>query len=140
MSSVGPLLLDTHVWIQYQNGSEDIRPAAKPTIEAAAERGLVYVSVLSVWEIALLVRLHRIELTMPVDRWTREALAKPGINLLPFTPEIAIDSINLPEPMHRDPADRILVASARVERLTLVTRDRDILTLARTVRLACLQA
>ena len=140
MSSVDPLLLDTHIWIHYQNGSEEIRPTARPTIEAAAERGQVYISVISVWEIARLARLSRIALTSSIDRWVNEALSKPGINLLHFTPEIAIDSVNLPEPMHKDPADRILVASARVERLTLVTRDRAILAVARTLKLACIKA
>ncbi len=140
MSSVTPLLLDTHIWIKYQNGSEDIRPAAKPVIEAAAGRGLVFVSVISVWEIALLVRLGRLSLSRSVTQWISEASSKPGIQLLPFTPEIAIASIDLPELMHKDPSDRILVASARVEGLTLVTRDRDILIFAKSIKLAYLQA
>jgi len=88
----------------------------------------------------MLVRLGRLSLHTSVDRWTTEALSKPGIHLLPFTPQIAIDSVDLPEPMHKDPADRILVASARIERLTLVTRDRGILAFAKATRLACLQA
>ena len=99
-------------------------------MEAAATNGLLYVSVISVWEIALLVRLGKLALRPTVNSWIRAALSQPGINLLPFTPEIAIDSVNLPEPMHKDPADRILVASARVEGLTLVTRDKQILAFA----------
>ncbi len=140
MSKPAPVLLDTHIWVKYQNGSSDILASSKPVIESAADHGAVYVSVISIWEIALLVRLRRLSLHTSVDRWTREALSKPGINLLPLTPEIAIQSVDLPEPMHKDPADRILVASARVERLTLVTRDRDILTFAKAVKLSCLQA
>ena len=140
MSKPAPVLLDTHIWVKYQNGSSDILASSRPAIESAADHGAVYVSVISIWEIALLVRLRRLSLHTSVDRWTREALSKPGINLLPFTPEIAIQSVELPEPMHKDPADRILVASARVERLTLVTRDRDILTFAKAVKLSCLQA
>ena len=140
MSDATPLLLDTHIWVKYQSGSDDIRTSSKPVIEAAANRGLVFVSVISVWEVALLVRLRRLSLTQSVTQWTSEALSKPGIQLLPFTPEIAIASVDLPELMHKDPSDRILVASARVERLTLVTRDRDILTFAKSIKLACLQA
>jgi PIN domain nuclease of toxin-antitoxin system len=140
MSSVSPLLLDTHIWLRYQGISGDIRASALPIIDQAAAANTIFVSVISIWEIALLVRLNRLTLNTSVDRWTTEALSKPGINLLPFTPQIAIDSVDLPDPMHKDPADRILVASARVERLTLVTRDRDILSYAKATKLDCLPA
>lgn len=140
MNEVSPLLLDTHIWVKYQNGSGDIRVASKTLIEAAADRGLVFVSVISVWEIALLARLGRLSFSRPVTQWVSDALSKPGIQLLPLSPEIAIDSVNLPEPLHKDPSDRILIASARVERLTLVTRDRDIVTFAKSIKLACVQA
>lgn len=140
MSKTAAVLLDTHIWVKYQNGSSDILASSKPVIESAADQGGVFVSVISVWEIALLVRLGRLSLNEGVDRWTHEALSKPGINLLPLTPEIAIASVDLPEPMHKDPADRILVASARVEGLALITRDRDILAFAKVFKLACLRA
>jgi PIN domain nuclease of toxin-antitoxin system len=140
MNKPAPLLLDTHIWLRYQGISGDLRPSALPAIHRAAEANLVFISVISIWEIALLVRLNRITLHTSVDRWSTEALSKPGINLLPLTPQIAIASVDLPEPMHKDPADRILVASARIERLTLVTRDRDILSYAKATKLACLQA
>lgn len=140
MTKAAPVLLDTHIWVKYQNGSSDILASSKPAIESAADHGLVYVSVISIWEIALLVRLGRLSLSTGVDHWTRNALSKPGIQLLPLTPEIAIQSVDLPEPMHKDPADRILVASARVERLTLVTRDQDILAFAKSIKLTCIQA
>lgn len=135
-----PLLLDTHVWLDFINTSPRLRPATIAAIESSRLAGLVSVSVISVWEIALLVRVHRIQLHTSVGKWVGDALKLPGIHLLPLTPEIAISSVDLPDPMHNDPADRILVASARAERLTLVTRDRDILTFARTLRLPCLQA
>ena len=140
MSSIAPLLLDTHIWLRFQGISGEIKPSARPVIEQAAAANSVFVSVISIWEIALLVRLQRLSLNVSVDRWTTEALTKPGIHLLPFTPQIAIDSVDLPDPMHKDPADRILVATARIERLTLVTRDRDILAFAKATKLACLQA
>jgi PIN domain nuclease of toxin-antitoxin system len=140
MSKPAPLLLDTHIWLRYQGISGELRPSALPILHQAAAADLIFVSVISIWEIALLVHLSRITLNTSVDRWIAEALSKPGINLLPFTPQIAIDSVNLPDPMHKDSADRILVASARIERLTLVTRDRDILSFAKATKLACLQA
>ncbi len=140
MSSNPLLLLDTHVWIDFINASPKLRSHAIAAIDKARSTGSAFVSVISVWEIALLVRLGRLSLHSPVSQWTTEALELPGINLLPFTPEIAIASVDLPDPMHKDPADRILVASARIERLTLVTRDRDILGFAKAIKLPCLQA
>ena len=140
MSSGPPLLLDTHIWLDFLNASPRLRPATVAAIETARASGSVFVSVISVWEAALLVRLKRISLHSPIEQWTNEALELPGLNLLSFTPRIAIAAVDLPDPMHKDPADRILLASARVERLTLVTRDHDILAFAKSIKLACLQA
>lgn len=140
MSRPDHLLLDTHVWLRYQGISGELRAATILLIDAAARSGTVYVSVISIWETALLVRLGRLSLHTSVHRWTEEALSKAGIQLLPFTPEIAIESVDLPEPMHKDPADRILVASAKVERLTLVTRDRQVLAFAKATELSVLEA
>ncbi len=139
-SSVEPLLLDTHIWLRHLGVSGALKATAIPTIDAAAASGLLYVSVISVWEVALLVKLGRVSLQPNVHSWIKDALAKPGLNLLPFTPEIAIESVNLPEPMHKDPSDRILVASARIAGLVLVTRDKEILAFANATKLKCLQA
>jgi PIN domain nuclease of toxin-antitoxin system len=101
---------------------------------------LVFVSVISIWEIDPLVRQYKLTLHASVEHWINQALAVSGLQLLPFSPQIAIQSVNLPAPMHKDPADRILVASARVERLTLVTADQAVLSFAKTTGLACLRA
>ncbi len=78
----------------------------------------------------MLVRDGRLVLQTSMQEWTSQILSKPGYHLLPFTPEIAIESVNLPEPVHKDPADRILIATARVEGLTFVTRDQQVLDFA----------
>lgn len=88
----------------------------------------------------MLEKAGRLILQASVAVWTRQALSKPGINLVGFTPEIAIDSVYLPEPVHKDPADRILLATARVEHLTLVTRDEKMLEFAARTHLAHLVA
>ena len=124
------LLLDTHIWLRYLGISGDLRPAAIPTLQKAEATGNLFLSVYSVWETAMLVRHGRLNLNIDIRLWTEQALAQPGYTLLPFTPAIAIDSVNLPEPVHKDPADRILIATARVESLTLVTRDKQILAFA----------
>ncbi len=92
--------------------------------------GNLCVSVYSIWETAMLVRDGRLILQTSMQEWTQQILSKPGYSLLPFTPEIAIESVNLPEPVHKDPADRILIATARVEGLTFVTRDKLVLEFA----------
>lgn len=134
------LLLDTHVWLRYLGVSGDVNRSALPTLHRAAADGILYVSIISTWETAMLVKRGRLSLNTSVHRWTEEALSKPGINLLPFSPEIAIESVNLPEPIHKDPADRILIASARVETMTLVTRDVEVLEFAARTKLAHLRA
>lgn len=135
-----PLLLDTHVWVRYAFKTPLLRKSAIEAIDNGLESGSVFVSVISVWEIALLVRQNKLTLHSSVERWTGEALSVSGLQLLPFSPQIAIESVNLPEPMHKDPADRILVASARIERLTLVTADKGVLSFAKQTGLACLRA
>lgn len=134
------LLLDTHVWVYYAGDAEELPASVVRAIEKARNSGSLYVSVISVWEIALLVRKKRLALPMSPARWTEEALKLTGLKLLAFTPEIAIESVELPESMHKDPADRILVASARVERMTLVTRDREILEFAKAANLSVMEA
>ena len=140
MSNSPRLLLDTQVWVHYINATPGLKPETIRAIDATRESGSVLISVISIWEIAFLVRLRWLTLNTSVNQWTEQALTLPGTSLLPFTPQIAIGSVDLPEPMHKDPADRILVATARIERLTLVTRDRDILTYAKATKLACIQA
>jgi PIN domain nuclease of toxin-antitoxin system len=134
-----PLLLDTHIWFRYQVTPRLVRVPALEAIDRAAVRNDVFVSAISVWELAMLERDGKLDLYGGVDRWSQAALSKPGINLLPLSPQISIASVYLPDPMHKDPADRILVASARVERMTLVTSDKNILAFAKATAMSCLR-
>ena len=136
MSSSSRLLLDTHVWIRYINGAPALKPSAIASIDRARQVGQAYISVISIWEIALLVRKGRLDLPFGVERWVERALQLPGIQLLPFTPQIAIESVNLPDSLNKDPSDRILVATARVEGLILMTRDKDVIRFAKQNTLA----
>jgi len=138
MSDAG-LLLDTHIWLNYQGFTRALRRSTEQVIDAAAERNAVFISVISVWEIAMLAKAGTIALNESVDHWSEMALSKPGINLLPISPRIAVASVYLPEPMHKDPSDRILVASARVERMTFVTADKKILHFAKVSGMPCLK-
>ncbi len=121
-------LLDTHVWFWLVRGREGrlaARTAAR--LEQTARGAPLGVSVISIWEIALLASKGRIGLGMPVHEWVETALNRPGFVLVGLEPEIAIESCVLPGDFHADPADRFLVATARLKNAVIVTRDKRIL-------------
>lgn len=121
-----PLLLDTHYWIWLQEGKADqISPSLRNSIDHAAGAGSLLLSIISVWEVALLESRGRIGLSAPCEEWVEQALATPGLSLAPLTPEIAIESTRLPEAFHGDPADRIIFATARKMGARLMTRDEQ---------------
>ncbi|MEO6829781.1 MAG: type II toxin-antitoxin system VapC family toxin [Acidobacteriaceae bacterium] len=134
------MLLDTHVWVRLQMVTRPLSSEALKAIQKAAGSRSVYVPVISAWEIAMLKLRRRLELNMPAQQWVAEALDKPGIQMLPLSPEIAIEAAELPEPMHKDPADRLIVASALVEGLTLITSDKAILAFAKKTGMDCIRA
>lgn len=119
------ILLDTHVWVWWVHGDERLSPRAMELLEGREEAGLG-VSIFSCWEIAKLVELDRLDLDVPVIEWLRQALEYPGVRLLPLTPEIVVESTRLPGRFHRDPADQLIVATARIEGIALATADRKI--------------
>ena len=120
------ILLDTHVWFWWVQGSPALRPSMAETI-AAEERDGLAVCAISLLEVARATALGGMELPLPSERWLDTALAYPGIRLLPLTPAIVVEAYRLPEPFHKDPADRLVVATARVHDLTLLTEDAKIL-------------
>ena len=127
-----PLLLDTHYWIWLESGDIDRVPQRlRLAIQKAANAGTLLLSVISVWELGMLESKGRIEFHAPCEDWVRDALATPGLALVPLTPEIAIDSTRLEESFHGDPADRIIMATARRMKARLLTRDQKMLEYAR---------
>ena len=128
----GVFLLDTHVWIWDVEDEEGrLSRRIQPRIERAVQRGDVVISAISVWEIAQLEAAHRLELALDVRVWVGRALAFPGVRLKGLSPSIAVESTRLPGQIHRDPADRILIATARLLGATLVTCDKRILAYAK---------
>jgi PIN domain nuclease of toxin-antitoxin system len=123
-------LLDTHVWLWLVAGSSDLSSRARHTINRAAATGTLRIAAISLWEVALLASRGRIVLGKSIDLWLEEALADPGPVIDPLTPQIVVESYALPDVFHRDPADRLIVATARVANATLMTRDRRILDYA----------
>lgn len=120
------IVLDTHVWIWWVNGDTRLSPAHAAAI--AAERdGDIGVSAIACWEVAKLVALGRLELDRPVGEWLGRALAASGCRVLPLAPNVAVAATTLPGEFHRDPADQIIVATARVWNCTLLTVDHKLL-------------
>jgi PIN domain nuclease of toxin-antitoxin system len=124
------LLLDTHVWLWLVAGSPDLSREARHTIDEAAAVGMLRIAAISLWEVALLASRGRIVLGKSIGLWLEEALADPGPAIDPLSPLIAVESYALPDVFHRDPADRLIVATARVANATLMTRDQRILDYA----------
>lgn len=120
------IVLDTHIWIWWTHNDDRITVKLRENIQMNENAGLG-VSVFSCWEIAKLVEIKRVTLHCPIDKWIDTALDYPGIRLLELTPEIAIESTQLPGEFHRDPADQIIVATARVNDCPLLTVDHKIL-------------
>ncbi len=121
------LLLDTHVLIWLAEGDEQLPESSVRAIDDAAQANGLVVSPISFWECAMLAARGRVSLSQSVLRWRQRILDAGPIDELPMTGEIAIESVLLPDGLHKDPADRLLVATARTHGLVLGTRDARLL-------------
>lgn len=128
------LLLDTHTWLWYVNGDRTLKPKARTLINQAAFNQTLFISAISTWEIAMLEAKQRIQLSMPTLQWIQSAIDNLPLQVIHLTPEITVESCQLLD-MHGDPADRLIVATARVENLTLLTRDKNIQAYAKAKHL-----
>ena len=119
------LLLDTHVWIWSQEAPEKL--GRRTTRLLTDERNALHVSTVSSLEIARLVNTGTIVLSGSLNSWVAETLDVLSCGTLEISHQIAIGAYSLPGVFHKDPADRLLVATARIYALTLVTMDERIL-------------
>jgi PIN domain nuclease of toxin-antitoxin system len=120
-------LLDTHVWLWLFEASDRFPRHVQGILQSVANVPMG-ISAISPWEIAKKASLGRLLLSMPARDWIVRSAGNPGICLMPLTPDIAWEANALPTPFHNDPADQIIVATARLHNLTLITSDRKILT------------
>lgn len=119
-------LLDTHVLIWWFSDRPRLSPGQQQVLESASPESPLVVSEISLWEVATLHGLGRIRLAVPLQEWLERATAAPLVRRQGISPAIAAESVVLPDSFHRGPADRILVATARVLGATLLTQDRRI--------------
>lgn len=120
------IVLDTHAWVWWVSGLEPLSPKARRLIGAAVEQRAVYLSSMSVWEVAQLVDRGRLELTMDVATWVARSEALPFVHFIPVDNAIALKAVQLPGRLHPDPADRLIIATALILGFPLVTRDEKI--------------
>jgi PIN domain nuclease of toxin-antitoxin system len=120
------ILLDTHAWVWWVHGDARLSEEQRKILDARTVEG-IGVSIISCWEVAKLVEYGRLKLPQDVAERLGVALAYPGVRLLDLTPAIVVESTRLPQPFHKDPADQIVVATARIHDCPLATADDKIL-------------
>jgi PIN domain nuclease of toxin-antitoxin system len=118
------ILLDTHMLIWLLIAPENLSLKAKRAILAARKAGPLALSAISLWEIAWLVQNKRIDVDVSVDSFVRKCAS--FVQVLPITQEIAVRSVQFPNSYPPDPQDRIIGATALVEGIRLLTRDKQI--------------
>jgi len=120
------IVLDTHAWIWWVNNPEQVSKNALKEIDLAIDRQEIYISSISCWEVAILVRKGRLELALPVKDWVARSEALPFVQFVPLDNQIALRSNQLPGDLHEDPADRIIVATALTLGSPLISKDQKI--------------
>jgi PIN domain nuclease of toxin-antitoxin system len=122
------LLIDTHILVWWVSGSDTLSTSATKAIKKTlGNDGEVLISSISAWEIAMLVDKGRLVLSMDVESWLDEVSQIDGVRFLPVDNEIGVKSTAFPGDFHKDPADRMIVATARKLAVPLVTADEKIL-------------
>ena len=125
-------LLDTHIVLQLDSGDDHLRPSTGALLDRCWQNGgTLLLSAVTAWEVALLVDTGRIELDVPIEAWIKRFLDRPGVEPLPLSHRAGSRTYQLYHLGHRDPADRLLVATALELACPLVTYDERIARFAR---------
>ena len=122
------VLLDTHTFVWLASDLKMLSPKARQTIDKADN---LYLSSASVWEVGLLVKKGRLTLPLEASEFVERAVKQHGIMEIPIDGTIALASVGLPM-IHNDPFDRVIVATARIYRMSIVSKDQVIPTYPRT--------
>ena len=116
-------LLDTNIWVWMVESQQSIPRKMMSTL-LEPDNYPFHISAISVWEVAKKVSIGKLTLSIPVRDWLARATRKPFIEIIPLSIDIALESTILPGVFHKDPADQIIVASARQSNMTLITADK----------------
>jgi len=122
------IVLDTHAVLWWVNGDPQLSSNAHAAIEQElwGDGGVILISAITAWEIALLLEKGRITLSMGIDDWLDTVEEIEGVRIVPVDMATAVESTRLPGEFHKDPADRMIVALARHFNAVLVTADEKI--------------
>ncbi len=130
----GPLLLDTHIWIWYLTGdATHLSPSVVSLLDRVGSTSGLRVSDISYWEVTVKAAKNKLRLSVDAAIWLQRAERAPGIRFLPLERDVLLLSTRLSGTAHNDPADRMLIASAQINNIPLVTADKLIVDYARTV-------
>jgi PIN domain nuclease of toxin-antitoxin system len=121
-------LLDTHTWIWWHMNPRKLSQKVKKLIGDSSRYDEMLLSAISPWEFSKLIEKKRLGISCDPEDWIEKALDMPKLRLVPLTPVLAYRSTALPQPFHSDPADQIIVATAREENAAILTKDERILT------------
>ena len=121
-----PTLLDTHAWVWWVTEDRRLSRPALRAIDKAQASDALWLSMISVWEVAKKTEKRQLVLDRPLDDWFDLATTRAGLHLAELTRPILTESCRLPQPFHGDPADRIIVATARDRDAIVVTKHRQI--------------
>lgn len=119
-------LLDTHVWIWWNIQPQKLSNRVHALISAPNRYDELLLSAVSLWEFAKLLEKGRLAISCDPEEWMNKALQMPKLRLVPLSPSVAYRSTILPPPFHEDPADQIIVATARDENAAVLTSDQRI--------------
>lgn len=120
------IVLDTHVWVWWLSESHSLSSKVQKLITEAKAKQAIYISSISVWEVAQLSTRGRLQLTMDYPDWIVQAESLSFINFVPVDNHIALRSVQLPPPLHQDPVDRVIMATALILGMPLITKDEKI--------------
>lgn len=131
--SVAPVL-DTHIWVWWMLGDSKLKESKREYLDALPPGNRPVLSDISLWEVGMLVEMGRLDIDGDIESWLEIAASPATVSLHPVTPAIIAEMNRLPSGFHRDPADRLIVATARVLGKPLATED-DKIRKSRLVRL-----
>jgi len=121
-----PTLLDTHAWVWWVTEDRRLSRPARRQIDKAAANNALWLSLISIWEVAKKVEKGQLMLDRPIDDWLDLATDRVGLHIAELSRSVLAQSCRLPPPFHGDPADQIIVATARDRDAVVVTKDRQI--------------
>ena len=120
------IILDTQALVWWSTKPENLSRQAFARIESETQKGKIFISSISIFEVYLLIKKKKIAFSVDIDDWLETIEKSSDFEFVPVNNKIAAKSVNIPEPFHKDPADRIIVATARELGATLVTSDQKI--------------